>query len=49
MNRHKAASLLSDVASILLDCATGAEIWPGKIRYPIKFPKSFMDALLAHF
>lgn len=29
--------------------ASGAEIWPGKMRYPIKFPKSFMDALLAHF
>jgi excisionase family DNA binding protein len=29
--------------------AAGAEIWPGKMRYPIKFPKSFMDALLAHF
>src|SRR5579871_1826224 len=27
----------------------GAEIWPGKMRYPIKFPKSFMDALLLHF
>jgi len=21
--------------------AVGAEIWPGKMRYPIKFPKSF--------
>jgi excisionase family DNA binding protein len=29
--------------------AAGAEIWPGKMRYPIKFPKPFMDALLAHF
>lgn len=29
--------------------ASGADIWPGKMRYPIKFPKSFMDALLAHF
>jgi len=29
--------------------ATGAEIWPGKMRYPIKFPKSFMDAMLEHF
>jgi len=29
--------------------ATGAEIWPGKMRYPIRFPKSFTDALLAHF
>ncbi len=29
--------------------AAGAEIWPGKMRYPIRFPKSFMDALLAHF
>src|SRR5260221_3440264 len=29
--------------------ASGAEIWPGKMRYPIKFPKSFMDAMLARF
>jgi excisionase family DNA binding protein len=29
--------------------SAGAEIWPGKMRYPIKFPKRFMDALLAHF
>jgi excisionase family DNA binding protein len=29
--------------------AAGADIWPGKMRYPIKFPKSFMGALLAHF
>ncbi len=29
--------------------ASGTEIWPGKMRYPIKFPKAFMDALLAHF
>jgi excisionase family DNA binding protein len=29
--------------------ATGAEILPGKMRYPIKFPKSFMNALLARF
>jgi excisionase family DNA binding protein len=28
---------------------TGAQIWPGKMRYPIKFPKSFMDAMLARF
>jgi len=28
---------------------TGAELWPGSMRYPIKFPKSFMDALLTHF
>jgi excisionase family DNA binding protein len=27
----------------------GVEIWPGKMRYPIRFPKSFMDALLLHF
>lgn len=27
----------------------GAEIWPGKMPYPIKFPKQFMDALLGHF
>lgn len=29
--------------------AAGADILPGKMRYPIKFPKSFMNALLAHF
>jgi excisionase family DNA binding protein len=29
--------------------ATGADIWPGKARYPIKFPKWFMDDLLANF
>jgi len=29
--------------------AGGAEIWPGQMRYPIKFPKPFFDALLAHF
>ena len=29
--------------------ATGVEIWPGKMRYPIRFPKSFMDGLLARF
>src|SRR6058998_2107908 len=29
--------------------ATGAEIWPGKMRYPIRLPKSFMDAMLTHF
>jgi len=29
--------------------ATGADIWPGKMQYPIKFPKWFMDDLLAHF
>ena len=29
--------------------AAGAEIWPGKMHYPIKFPKSFMHAMLAHF
>jgi excisionase family DNA binding protein len=29
--------------------AEGAEIWPGKMPYPIRFPKAFMDALLAHF
>jgi excisionase family DNA binding protein len=29
--------------------AAGAEVWPGNMRYPIRFPKSFMDALLAHF
>ena len=25
--------------------ATGADIWPGKMRYPIKFPKWFIDDL----
>ncbi len=29
--------------------ASGAAIWPGKMRYSIKFPKEFMDALLSHF
>lgn len=29
--------------------ATGAEIWPGKMQYPIKFPMQFMEAMLAHF
>jgi excisionase family DNA binding protein len=29
--------------------ASGAEIWVGKMRYPIKLPKSFMDTLLVHF
>lgn len=29
--------------------ATGARIWPGKMKYPIKFPKQFMDAMLVHF
>ncbi len=29
--------------------AAGAEIWPGKMRYPIRLPKAFMDALLTHF
>jgi len=29
--------------------ADGAEIWPGKMPYPIKFSKSFMEAMLAHF
>jgi excisionase family DNA binding protein len=29
--------------------ADGADIWPGKMPYPIKFPKEFMDAMLAHF
>src|SRR5207245_8884091 len=27
----------------------GAEIWPGRMQYPIKFPKDFMDALLTRF
>ena len=29
--------------------AKGAEIWPGRMPYPIKFPEPFMDALLSHF
>jgi excisionase family DNA binding protein len=29
--------------------AVGADIWWGKNRYPAKFPKSFMDAMLARF
>jgi excisionase family DNA binding protein len=28
---------------------TGAEMWLGRMRYPIKMPKSFMDRLLSHF
>jgi excisionase family DNA binding protein len=27
----------------------GVEIWPGKMRYPIRFSKAFMEALLARF
>jgi excisionase family DNA binding protein len=27
---------------------TGAQIWPGNIRYPISFPKEKLDALLAY-
>ena len=29
--------------------AAGADIWPGKMRYPIRFPKPFMGTLLSHF
>jgi excisionase family DNA binding protein len=29
--------------------ANGADIWPGRMQYPIKFPKQFMDQMLAHF
>ena len=29
--------------------ASGAEIWPGKMRYPIKMPAEFMRALLSRF
>jgi excisionase family DNA binding protein len=29
--------------------ASGADIWPGKMQYPIKFPKAFMDAMLERF
>jgi len=29
--------------------ATGAEIWPGQMRYPIRFPKDFFDSLLRRF
>ena len=34
---------------VLGSIAHGAEIWPGKMRYPIRFQKQFMDAMLAHF
>lgn len=27
----------------------GAEIWPGQMRYPIRFPKDFMEKMLVHF
>jgi len=27
----------------------GIRIWPGKMRYPITFPKHFMDGMLEHF
>jgi excisionase family DNA binding protein len=29
--------------------AAGAQIWPGQMRYPIRFPKEFFDALLGRF
>lgn len=29
--------------------ASGADIWPGRMQYPIKFPKHFMDAMLQRF
>ena len=29
--------------------AKGAEIWPGQMRYPIRFSKAFMSELLSHF
>jgi len=29
--------------------ANGANIWPGKMQYPIKFSEQFMDAMLDHF
>lgn len=29
--------------------ASGASIWPGKMQSPIKFPKTFIDKMLAHF
>jgi excisionase family DNA binding protein len=34
---------------VLGSIAEGAQIWPGDMRYPIRFPKPFMDSLLAHF
>jgi excisionase family DNA binding protein len=34
---------------VLGSIATGADIWPGQMQYPIKFPKQFMDAMLKHF
>jgi excisionase family DNA binding protein len=29
--------------------ATGAEIWPGQMRSPVRFPKEKFEALLKHF
>jgi excisionase family DNA binding protein len=29
--------------------AAGAEIWPGKMQYPIRLPRAFMDSLLNKF
>ena len=29
--------------------AAGADIWPGHMQYPIKFPKHFMEVMLEHF
>jgi len=34
---------------VLGSIATGADIWPGKMQYPIKFSKRFMDEMLTHF
>jgi len=34
---------------VLGSIATGADIWPGQMQYPIKFPKLFMDAMLKRF
>ena len=29
--------------------AGGADIWPGQMQYPIRFPKHFMDEMLGRF
>jgi excisionase family DNA binding protein len=34
---------------VLGSVATGVDIWPGNMRYPIRFPKAFMEDLLTHF
>jgi len=34
---------------VLGSIAAGADIWPGQMQYPIRFPKEFMDAMLEQF